>query len=66
MDGFLLRLQNEQEELSIKINKLEEFFGSKNFIELSFAQQFLLKEQCIAMHRYNDILRIRLETLRVV
>ena len=64
MDTFLSRLQNEQEELSLKINKLEGFFETENFIELSFANQHLLKQQAMAMHKYNDILRVRLELLK--
>lgn len=63
MDNLLERLETEQRELTIKINAIENFFHREEFLELSFANQNLLKEQVLAMHKYNDILRIRLELL---
>lgn len=61
MDAFLTRLISEQEELSIKISNLESFFEKQDFINLTAGNQILLKEQALAMNKYNDILTIRIE-----
>ena len=65
MEGFKVRLINEQFELQEKINKLKEFTNSENFTNIDIFQQNLLKEQIIAMDTYNDILIKRLAGLGI-
>lgn len=56
---FLDRLFEEQEELNVKINKLNNFIGSNEYIALPIKQQELLVEQFNVMNEYKRILNER-------
>lgn len=56
---FLDRLFEEQEELNVKINKLNSFIGSDEYIALQTKQQELLVEQFNVMNEYKRILNER-------
>ena len=56
---FLDRLFEEQEELNVKINKLNNFIGSNEYIVLPIKQQELLVEQFNVMNEYKRILNER-------
>lgn len=58
-ESFIDRLFKEQEELNIKINKLNSFLGSDKYVSLSTKQQELLVEQFNAMNEYKRTLNER-------
>jgi len=58
------RILQEQEDLNIKIDKLEKFIESDEFNKIDYANQYLLKEQSKIMCKYNSILRVRLKTIK--
>lgn len=60
-----LRLLQERNELTLKINKLTSFIDSDEFTKLSFSNQYLLNEQIKVMLNYRDILKIRIELLNI-
>lgn len=64
MSDFLTRLQVEQSELQEKLEKLGGFFGTPVFEKLSKENTTLLRLQYDAMNMYNNILIVRLDTLK--
>ena len=58
------RILQEQQELNLKIDKIEAFIQSDEFNKLNYSNQYLLQEQSKAMCKYNSILRIRLSTIK--
>jgi hypothetical protein len=50
------RVCDEQQELSIRIDKLEKFIESDDFTNISTKQKFLLDIQLSAMKTYNQCL----------
>jgi hypothetical protein len=60
MEDFHLRIIEEQKELQIKIEALENF----EIENIEVEQKILLKNQIIAMSRYNEILILRLALLK--
>ena len=65
MSDFITRLEQEQQELQIKIDALHSFINDNdNFVKVGAGQNILLKNQVIAMHSYNEILIVRLALLK--
>ena len=62
---FLDRLKVEKDELLDKVTKLVMFLNSDKVIELSDANELLLKQQLEAMNTYLNILIIRIELLEI-
>ena len=60
---FLDRLKIEKDELLYKVTKLAMFLNSDKVIELSDANELLLKQQLESMNTYLNILIIRIELL---
>jgi len=61
MEDFKQRLLEETQELSTKLQKLNEFMASETFIKLSRVEKDLLYEQARVMNSYVQILGKRLE-----
>ena len=65
MSDFITRLEQEQQELQIKIDALESFMNDNDaFVQVGVGQNILLKNQVSAMRSYNEILIVRLSLLR--
>jgi len=62
-DDFIVRLQEEKNELATKKYKLNEFLGSGKLAEVSDIQKDLLKRQLTAMTEYYACLNLRLYDL---
>ena len=62
-DTFLTRLKKEEEELSIKIDKLDIFMYSDKFNSIPDIQKTILKIQYMAMVTYKTCLLERIEKL---
>ena len=57
------RVENEKNELDMKIAKLETFLkDAPNNLEISLHQLYLLSEQLVCMKRYSFILNERLRS----
>lgn len=63
METFLERLQAEQRELNLKIEKLSAFQLSNAFEKVDPIQKVLLVVQLDAMRTYNQVLIQRLQNL---
>ncbi len=63
MSDFRIRLQNETDELSDKIDKLSKFIKSDNYKSIDIEQQALLPIQLKTMRTYEEILKTRIELL---
>ena len=61
MEDWKDRAIKEKDELDEKIEKLDAFIASENFLELPFAQQLLLYNQLDHMVQYSAILGQRIE-----
>ena len=61
MKDYVSRMVAESEELSAKINKLEDFIKTHKFDELQKEKQELLEMQFYAMKTYQMILQKRLD-----
>lgn len=59
------RVCDEQQDLSAKINKLEQFRESKNFQKITTQQRHLLGIQLQSMKTYNQCLLSRILNLQV-
>jgi len=65
MSDFITRLEQEQQELQIKIDALESFMNDNDaFVQVGVGQNILLKNQVSAMRSYNEILIVRLALLK--
>ena len=62
-DTFLTRLKKEEEELSIKLDKLDIFMYSEKFNSIPDIQKTILKIQYMAMATYKTCLLERIEKL---
>ena len=58
---FIKRLQKEREELSTKVDALDDFFETELFAGLSNYQQELLVQQGDAMGEYLSILSLQID-----
>lgn len=58
---WLLRVEDEQQQLADRLSRLEQFVSSKLFANLSTEEQSELWEQLFAMRRYNRVLLRRLK-----
>lgn len=65
MEGFKVRLINEQYELEDKLTKLNQFISSDKITQLEPHMQELLRAQSMAMTDYNNILIERLSLLGI-
>ena len=54
------RMEDEAEELSSRVSRLDNFIGSRTFMQLSRGDQELLSAQQSAMKTYLTILNLRL------
>jgi hypothetical protein len=61
---FISRLEDEQELLLLRWNKLSTFMRSSEFYQLSEIHQTLLRLQANTMNQYLTILKARLGLLR--
>lgn len=61
MDTFIVRLKVEAQELAYKLNILNSFMATENFINLDRENKDLLYDQQRAMTTYIQILGKRLE-----
>jgi len=55
------RVKEEHEELEGRIQKLQEFLGSKGYVLLNKMEAFLLDSQSYTMRSYKAILEARIE-----
>lgn len=62
-DTFLTRLKKEEEELSIKLDKLDTFMYSEKFNSIPDIQRILLRIQYTAMITYKSCLLERINNL---
>ena len=60
MSTFLERIKEEQQELSSKLIKLRNFIGTPSFDLLDSPNKRLLRDQVLAMSKYNSILNDRI------
>lgn len=60
MKDFIDRMKKEQDDLDIKISKIELFKTSSTYQELSIIEKDLLDIQEAYMKKYNDILSKRI------
>ena len=58
---WLLRVEDEQQQLADRLSRLEQFVSSKLFANLSTEEQSELWEQLFAMQLYSRILLRRLK-----
>lgn len=63
MEGFKIRLFEEQDELALKVGKIEQFMISEEFDTLSFKLRWLTKLQSYHMHHYFKVLKKRIAIL---
>lgn len=61
MKDFIEILLKENEELALKIVKLQNFIGSETFSELSLIEKDMLEAQLVFMKKYNEILKRRIK-----
>lgn len=59
-EEFVKRLEEEVQDLDQKLEKLLHFMQSKDYINLTDVERFLLEEQFNSMKRYLTIIRVRL------
>lgn len=65
MSDFIKRVEQEQQELQIKIDALESFVNDEDtFVKIGLEQKILLKNQLNHMRSYNEILIVRLGLIR--
>lgn len=57
---FIVRIENEIKELSVKVNKLSEFMVTDKYFNLTEIEQKLLGDQFRVMCEYKIALKIRL------
>ena len=60
MTDFKDRMQEEERDLTKKINLLAEFMHSKVYCSLSEQEQYLLQDQLYPMRQYQDALKKRI------
>lgn len=65
MSDFIMRLQEEKNELSGRVHKLGKFIESDKFLEVSYFQRCKLREQHEIMKRYYGCLNVRLLDLEM-
>lgn len=61
MEVFVEMLNTERDELSIKLNRLNEFMADEKFLELDSENQTLLMDQQYHMTKYLEILDKRID-----
>ena len=61
MKDFIERILKENEELALKIEKLQNFIRSDSYIELSLIEKDMLEAQLLFMKKYNEILKRRIK-----
>ncbi len=59
--GFLVRVKNEERELSNRIHSLRCFSVSLEFMDLMEVERAMLLDQCRAMEQYRGLLQKRIE-----
>ena len=64
MDNFIERLLNEQSELNERLEKLQAFQATEDFLKLEAVQQSLLNVQANAMATYSQVLAERISWLQ--
>ena len=64
MDNFIERLLNEQSELNERLEKLQAFQATEDFLKLEAVQQSLLNVQANAMATYSQVLAERINWLQ--
>lgn len=58
---FMIRLQNERDELAERYEKLEAFLSTEKFNQLDAQNKELLREQLYVMGKYLSVLNARLD-----
>ena len=60
-ESYIDRMEDELEELTNKVLKLDTFMGTETYEKLTMAEKILLTDQLRAMERYRDCLCDRLK-----
>lgn len=58
--GFITRMREERAQLAERLNKLDDFLGSKAFEVLNSEDAALLERQELLMVEYHDVLSLRI------
>lgn len=65
MSDFIIRLQEEKNELHGRMHRLGKFIESEKFQEVSYFQRCKMREQHEIMKRYYGCLNVRLRDLEM-
>lgn len=65
MSNFIIRLQQEKNELSGRIHRLGKFIDSQEFQNVSYFQRCKMRQQHLIMRRYYGCLNERLADLEM-
>ena len=61
MKPYMKRVKEEYKEIDIRVGKLQEFLGSKDYVLLNKMDAYLLDSQLFIMRSYRSILAARIE-----